>query len=342
MAAVVPVLPVGPGFPVGYRVMAQAPDTAAPPRRRLPGWVGPAARLAATIGLMAYVTRDLDLGEIRRTFVGADWRWWLAGLGLNIASQATAGIRWGSLARPLGFDLPRWLFVWRFFEGSFFNLCLPSSIGGDVVKAYRLGSSTQRRLLAGCSILADRLTGLAALGVLAGTALVAQQRGLRLPAAAGLAALLLGVAVLAFRLGVGSIDRLLSLIPAPHPARELIAKLLPYQERPQLMSQAIGWSFLVQAGGAAAVGLIARSLGVTQPPVVWFAVVPLIALVTVLPISINGVGVRENALAILLAPHGVSREPAVALGVLWLFTVFVTGLLGGLLFLIDRRSAAPA
>jgi len=317
-----------------------AAGTPSPPRHRLPGWVGLGARVAATVGLMAYVLRGLDLGEIRQTFAHADWRWWVAGLGLNIGSQAIAGIRWGALARPLGFDFPRWLFVWRFFEGSFFSLCLPSSIGGDVIKACRLGAGTQRRLLAGCSILADRLTGLAALGVLAGTALLAQQRGLRLPAALGVAVALLGIAVGAFRIGVGSIDRLLTLIPAPHPAREFIGQLLPYQERPQLMSQAIGWSFLVQAGGAAAVGLIARSLGVIQPPIVWFAVVPLVALATVLPISINGVGVRENALAILLAPYGVSREPAVALGVLWLFTVLVTGLLGGALFLLDRRSAA--
>jgi len=314
---------------------------AAPRRRRLPGWLGILLRLAVTTGLMAYALRGLDFAEIRQTFAHADWRWWAAGLGLNIGSQAVAGIRWGALARPLGFDFPRHFFVRRFFEGSFFSLCLPSSIGGDVIKACRLGGGTQRRLLAGCSILADRLTGLAALGVLAGTAILAQQRGLGTPATMGVAAVLLGAAVVAFRIGVGSIDRVLSVIPAPHPAREFIAQLLPYQERPQLMAQAIGWSFLVQAGGAAAVGLIARSLGVVQPPVVWFAVVPLVALATVLPISINGVGVRENALAILLAPHGVSREPAVALGVLWLFTVLVTGLLGGVLFLLDRRPAAP-
>jgi hypothetical protein len=67
-------------------------------------------------------------------------------------------------------------------------------------------------------------------------------------------------------------------------------------------------------------------------------VVPLVALAVVLPISINGVGVRENALAVLLKPHGVAPETAVALGLLWLGISVVTGLVGGVLFLADRAA----
>ena len=326
-----------------HATVGAAPSDRAPiaaGRRRLPGWLGLAVRAAATVGLMAYALRGLDWKAFRDLLANAEWQWWAGGLALQFSTQVVAGIRWAALARPLGFDLSRGTFVWRFLEGSFFSLCLPSSIGGDVIKAYRLGEGTQRRLLAGCSILADRLTGLAALGVLAGTALIAANGRLGLAATLAVAAALLAAAIVAFRLGVGSIDRILDLVPAPHPAREFIAQLLPYQQRPALMSQALGWSFVVQIGGALAVGLIARSLGVIQPTQVWFAVVPLVALATVLPISINGVGVRENALAVLLAPHGVAAEPAVAVGLLWLFTSVVTGLVGGALFLIDRRASA--
>lgn len=289
---------------------------------------------------MSYALRGLDWNDFRHLVADADVRWWAAGLGLTALTQVVAGIRWAALARPLGFDFSYLTFVWRFFEGAFFSLCLPSSIGGDVIKAYRLGDGTQRRLLAGCSILADRLTGLAALGVLAGTALIATNGRLGWPATSAVAVGLLAAAVAVFRLSVGSLDRILDWIPAPHPAREFVARLLPYQQRPALMSQALGWSFIVQIGGAVAVGLIARSLRVQLPATVWFAVVPLVALATVLPISINGVGVRENALALLLAPHGVSKERAVAVGLLWLFTSVITGLVGGAFFLLERRGAA--
>ena len=47
------------------------------------------------------------------------------------------------------------------------------------------------------------------------------------------------------------------------------------------------------------------------------------------------------ALAVLLAPHGVAAESAVAVGLLWLASQIVTGLVGGGLFLIDRQAALP-
>jgi uncharacterized membrane protein YbhN (UPF0104 family) len=58
----------------------------------------------------------------------------------------------------------------------------------------------------------------------------------------------------------------------------------------------------------------------------------------VLPLSINGVGVREGGMALLLAPWGIGKEQAVAIGLLWFFATIVTGLIGGGLFLLDRRT----
>ncbi|NCY03543.1 MAG: UPF0104 family protein, partial [Planctomycetia bacterium] len=268
-----------------------------------------------------------------------DWRWWLGGFAVGMVVQVVAAVRWAALARPIGFPFPVTTFIWRFFEGLFFNLCLPSSIGGDVVKAYRLADTTSGRLLAGCTVLADRLTGLAALGVLAGTALTAKEAGLGTAATLGVGTGLLAAALLAFWLVVGSLDRLLALIPEHHAARRFIAQLLPYSQRPSLMARAIGWSLLVQMGGSVSVALVARGLGVHLPLSVWFAVVPLIALAMVVPVSINGVGVREEGLALLLKPAGVSAEAAVAIGLLWFLATIATGLVGGGLFLLDRKPA---
>lgn len=298
--------------------------------------------MAATVALMAIVLRGIEWQKLLVLLRHCDWRWWFAGFIVGVIVQMIAAIRWAALARPIGFPFTVWTFFWRFFEGLFFNLCLPSSIGGDVVKAYRLADSTSGRLLAGCTVLADRLTGLAALGVLAGTALVAKEWGLDTPAALAVGAALLAAALLAFWLVVGSLDRLLDMIPEQHAARHFIAQLLPYKMRPSLMMRAVGWSLLVQMGGSVAVALIARALGVTLPLSVWFAVVPLVALAMVVPVSINGVGVREGGLAFLLKPAGVSTDAAVAIGLLWFLATIITGLVGGLLFLLDRKPSPIA
>ena len=89
------------------------------------------------------------------------------------------------LARPLGFDFPQRHFTQLYFEGMFFSLCLPSSIGGDVVKAYRLAPDLNGRVLAACTVLADRATGVVALLVIGLTALGARTYELSmLPASA--------------------------------------------------------------------------------------------------------------------------------------------------------------
>ena len=228
----------------------------------------------------------------------------------------------------------------RFFEGMFFNLCLPSSIGGDVVKAYRVGETTPRRLLAGCSVVADRLTGLSALAVLGGTALAARKYSLGLPATLAVAAALLAAALTVFLVGVSFLDRLIAVLPAPHPARGFLAQLLPYQQQPSLIAKAVAWSFIVQMGGAVAVALSGRALGVDQPLSLWFSVVPLVALAMVLPISIGGFGVRENAMSYLLAEQGVPGEQGVAIALLWGLSTVLTGMVGGALLLIDRSRRA--
>jgi len=312
-------------------------ESPAPPRRRLPAWLNAVLRVAATAALMAYAVRDLDWAGFRRLLAAANWAWWLTALALTLVVQVLGGIRWAALARPLGFDFPRRFFVRRFFEGMFFSLCLPSSIGGDVVKAVRIGQTTSLRLLAGCSVLADRLTGVAALGVLVGTAIIARRFDLGMTTSVVVFSALLVVALAGFRIMLAMLDQIHDALPEGSAGRDFVARLLPYRAQPSLVMVAFGWSFLVQMGGAVAVSLVARAVGVIQPISTWFTVVPLVALVMVLPISIGGFGVRENSLEYLLRGYGVPSETGVAIALLWGLCTIIAGLVGGVLFLLERR-----
>ena len=231
----------------------------------MPPWLSLVLRLVFTVALLAYALRGVDWSNFATLLLQADWWWWAAGMATALLVQAVAGVRWAALARPLGFDFPRRFFVWRFFEGMFFSLCLPSSIGGDVIKAYRVGDTTPRRLLAGCSVLADRLTGLSALAVLGGAALAARKYDLSLPVTLVVAAGLLAVALAVFLLAVSFLDRIVAWLPEGSRAGGFLSQLLPYQRQPSLIAKAVAWSFVVQAGGAVGVALSARALGVDQP-----------------------------------------------------------------------------
>ena len=98
----------------------------------------------------------------------------------------------------------------------------------------------------------------------------------------------------------------------------------------------------MQLAGVAAVVLVARALGVEQPVLVWLSVVPLVALAMVLPISIGGFGVRESTIEYLLLGYGVPAQAGVAIGLLWGMCTLIAGLVGGVLFLLERQPAVAA
>ena len=302
-------------------------------------WITFTLRIFATVALMIFVLQQVEWESLVRRLKSLEWQWYAAAQAVAIVIQVVAGIRWSSLARPIGFVHSTSFFIWRFFEGVFFNLCLPSSIGGDVVKAYRLSSTNRGRLLAGCTILADRLAGVSALGVLAGSAILSIKLNLSPASTVAVATVLFASVLLGFRLTIGNLDRFLDLLPATHKIRQFLSQLLPYQIRPSLMGKAVAWSLIVQVGASVSVALMARGIGVNLGLGIWFSVVPLIALAIVLPISINGVGIREGGMALLLSRWGVAGEQAVAIGLLWFLTTIGTGLIGGVLFLLDKQTS---
>lgn len=325
----------------GTPVEASTPGSEARGRPRWRRVATLALRAIGTVGLMSLALRGIDWYALRDVLGGVDWRWWAAGLAILVAVQFVAALRWALLARPVGFDLPLAVFIRRYLEGLFFNLVLPTSIGGDVVKAYRLSDTVSGRILAACTVLADRVAGLTALAVIALTAWGARRYSLALVPSILTGAALASAVFLASTAVVGNLGRIASMLPPVAPLHAAFARLLPYQKRPGLVTSAIGWGLVVQIGGVLSVACVGRALGVDVDLPTWFMVVPLVNLMMVLPISIGGVGVREGMLSVLLAPSGVPKETAVAVGLLALLTTVVCGLLGGIVFLADERRSMP-
>ena len=183
--------------------------------------------------------------------------------------------------------------------GMYFNLVLPTSVGGDVVRAWYLDRSTGRRMTAFLSVFIDRLSGLVVLVALAAAATLLSPVPLPwwIPlsvasAAAGTGAGCVLLPFLARRgfLGAKFVAR----------ADELRASLtMLLQPTPVVLS------LIVQAANAFLVWLIGLGLGLDVPLGYYAILVPMVSLLTLLPVSINGMGVREGHPAVSQAP-GVS------------------------------------
>ena len=141
-----------------------------PASHRRPIWAT-ILRISVSGVLIFYLLGRLDRDALSASLANIEVSGLLLAMLVYIAPQITCGVRWATLARAVGLRLGWLRFQRLYFEGVFFSLCLPSSIGGDVVNALRLGAEGRGRILAACTILADRLAGFLGVFVVGLTAL---------------------------------------------------------------------------------------------------------------------------------------------------------------------------
>jgi uncharacterized membrane protein YbhN (UPF0104 family) len=307
------------------------------PKRR---W-GLLVRLVLSGALLGYLLSRLDRGALAATMTEVQASGWLLAVLLYLVSQVTSAIRWASLARPIGFDLSWLRFGQLYFEGMFFSLCLPSSIGGDVVKAIRLGSDRRSRLLAACTVVADRAAGLLAILLIGLTALAHRSYALSFEQTAIVGLALALVILMTTRIGFALLDWPTGRIPKHHPIARFLEELLPYHHHPYVFWGGIAWSMVVQGLNVVTVMALGGALGLDLPAEAYCIAVPLVALMTALPISLNGVGIREGGLVWILSTYGVPEAQGIALGLLWFSVSVVTGLIGGLVYLVGPPLNRP-
>jgi uncharacterized membrane protein YbhN (UPF0104 family) len=285
-------------------------------------------RFLGTFVLITWLVTRTNLEQIKQVTHGLRLGFWLTAVGLYVVIQGISGFRWQLLAKPFGFNNSLGQYINFYFIGMFFNLFLPTSVGGDVVRAWYLDGGSGQKARALITVLVDRLSGLIVLLFLACVGVVWCPIHLENWILAGVWCSA-GIALVGFLLApllIGKFERFEKL-------QSLADLLRVYRQRPLLMSSATLISLIIQAGNIVLVWLVGLAIGAQIPWPYYWIMVPMVTLLTMLPISLNGMGVREGATILYLAPLGISQETALSLAVLW-FAVFTTAsLIGGLLYL---------
>ena len=92
--------------------------------------------------------------------------------------------------------------------------------------------------------------------------------------------------------------------------------------RPRLLLLTTVLSLLVQGSNVILLWLIARAINAPLPASYCGIVVPMVTLLTLVPVSLNGMGVREGGMVLFLTPVGIAHGHGLSLAFLW-FSVFV-------------------
>lgn len=293
-----------------------------------------ALRAGVSVVILAVLAYKVSWSSLAAVVSGMHPWVTLAAFALLHVGQSFSSWRWKLLAEPHGFDHPYKWFRGLFYVGTFFNLFLPTSIGGDVYRAWRLAGTGPNRLAAYGCVIADRVAGVAAMLVMACLATLT----------------LVGAELPTWVLGLpwlGLVAMLATFVLLPRLAgrigkfRQLLAGLGWTEGRWGRWWAAVGISVIVQAFATLQVILLSLALGLDVPWLAYVVVVPLVTLFTMVMPSLNGVGVREGGLFLLLTPYGVSMEQAVALGLGWFALGVGVGLVGGVIFLFFDRQGVP-
>ncbi len=288
-----------------------------------------AARLAVAGALVAVLATHVDLAGALAVLKRTDPRVLPAVAALVLSGTVLSCVRWRlALTRVLGLDVPLLRLIRLYLIGMFVNLGLPTTAGGDAVRAEMMRRLTGGRGNAYASILADRLIGAFAVVLLAGGAALAAGGALD-PAVRHFAAVALAVAVMAAGGLTLSIRRgTAAVVPARlAPFTEALARIA---RRPGILTFSLVIALLVQTVAVIVpVALLARAMGMDVPLSVHLLLVPVIVLATLIPVAPNGLGLRETAFVLLYARFGVPPEAAAALGLAWSLTLTAFGLAGG-------------
>jgi glycosyltransferase 2 family protein len=310
-------------------------------------------RLLGSLALVGVLAWRLDWRQVAAAFAHLDVTLWLLALGLYLLTQGVSALRWQMLARMLGLG-GRWRdYLAYYFIGMFFNLVLPTSVGGDVVRAWYLGrqagpppapepvglptgrQALGRRTASFLSVLADRVNGLAVL--IAVACLAALCCPVPLPAWMTWTVACTGGAAALGLASLPALPWLEKVLPAHRRLTPLLAgaRLCLRDRRGVCLVTAL--SLVVQLANVVLAWLVGEGLGLPVPPLYYGVLVPLVSLLTLLPVSLNGMGLREAGTVLLLAPVGVGAAPAVTLSLL-IFAVYAAASLGGGVFYLLGRS----
>ena len=292
-------------------------------RRRL---VRASLTLLVTGLCVAYLAWKIDVDRTLDVLGDADLRYFAAAAAIMLVSTVPMAWRWQRLLAAKDVGEPLGWLTRTYFVSYTANQVLPTSVGGDAVRAFETARRHQGKagLITG-SVLLDRALGGAATLVLAavGLALAVGEYDvgayLWLEAALVVATVAAGVALFS-RTARRPLRRLVPLLAAlrlERPLRAVYEGMHTYRTHAALLAGLLVFTLVVQAFRVLPIWLVGKSVAIDLSPRPYYVMGPILFVVLLAPFTINGLAVREAFFVSFLGNLGVAADPAFAAGFLF-------------------------
>jgi uncharacterized protein (TIRG00374 family) len=304
-------------------------------------------------GLLWLLLSRVDLGRLWQTARTASPAWLAGALGLYLLMCVISAWRWRVLLRAQSIDMRLGTLTASFLVATFFNNFLPSNIGGDVIRIGDTARAAGSKTLAATVVLLDRGIGLLGLIFVAaiGATFATGDTGTSTIGGAGVLWGLFATALLASAplvLAPALVGRLLRPLEALHQEwvserlGRLTAALGRFREVPTSLVVCFLGGVLVQLTLVAFYAAVARGLAIPISLPQLAVLIPLSFIVQMVPVSVNGFGVREATFTVYFTRIGLPAESAFALSFIGAVLIMVFSLSGAAAYIGRGRAAAAS
>lgn len=300
-------------------------------------------KTAVSLGLLVLVFNFIDLNQAWTRFQHLSWTFVVFALLYYTGCQWLSCLRWQVILRATGNFVPIGYLLSSYFAGMFVTIFLPGSFGGDVYRIYRVNQKIKDPEVALASVFLERFTGLAAIFALA---LLGLPPAFRIVGRWDI--------ILLFLTCAGVISGGFLLIVSPrlliwaepwleklhlNGVAARIAKiqiiLRKFIQHRQALALAMGISIIIQLGIIYYQYLLAQQLNISISYLELLVFTPISIVITLLPISLGGLGVQEGLWAYLFTRVGSTAEQAVSLSLTFTMLGWLLSLPGGVILLLD-------
>ena len=295
-----------------------------------------------SIGLLALLFSRVDVSRLWGVARKASLGWLAFALLLYLAMLLASALRWGVLLRAQHVRLPFSFLTQSFLVATFFNNFLPSNIGGDVIRIADSAKAAGSKTLATTVVLIDRGLGVLGLALIAATGATIMQRMAVGPVGPGIlwAGFGLGAIVATPALLMPeAVTKLLQPLRVFHREwvderiEKLTYALTRFKETPTALAACFAGAVVVQAILVLFYVAIARSMNIPIGFAELAVIVPVSFIVQMVPLSVNGFGIREATFGFYFTRLGLPLESALVVSFVGAALIMLFSLSGGVAYL---------
>ena len=319
------------------------------PARRL---VAPVVKAAVSIALLWILFSRVDIARLWAVARHASAPWLVGALVLYLLMVLTSAWRWGLLLRAQHLRFSFRMLIESFLVATFFNNFLPSNIGGDVIRIADTARAAGGKTLATTVVLMDRGIGLMGLVLMAAIgATVAQRAFGTMAGGVGAGMLWAGFALAAMiaapaLLMPHAFARILQPLRIIHPEwidarlERFTSVLARFRETPASIGGCFVGALMVQTLLVTFYLAIAHSMRIPIGFAELAVIVPITFIVQMLPLSMNGFGVREATFGFYFGRLGLPLESALLVSFMGAALIMLFSLSGGMTYALRKSHIA--